>query len=86
MAKQSLDLLKHFRKRKSDLYNMPSMSKFQPLARSSDTLDGMNENFVIMDELHGEKDRNLFKVMQQSMAARRQMHTRIILVDTSNTT
>lgn len=47
------------------------MSKFQPLARNSDTLDGLNASFVIMDELHGVKDRNLYEVMKQSMSARR---------------
>lgn len=68
MIKQSPALSKHFRKRKNDLYYEPTMSKFQPLARNSDTLDGLNASFVIMDELHGVKDRNLYEVMRQSMA------------------
>lgn len=72
MIKQSPALSKHLRKRKNDLYYEPAMSKFQPLARNSDTLDGLNASFVIMDELHGVKDRNLYEVMRQSMAARRQ--------------
>lgn len=71
MIKQSPVLSKHFRKRKNDLYYEPTMSKFQPLARNSDTLDGLNASFVIMDELHGVKDRNLYEVMKQSMSARR---------------
>ena len=71
MIKQSPALSKHFRKRKNDLYFSPALSKFQPLARNSDTLDGLNASFVIMDELHGVKDRNLYEVMRQSMAARR---------------
>ena len=83
MIKQSPDLSKHFRKRKSDLYYMPSMSKFQPLARNSDTLDGLNASFVIMDELHGVKDRNLYEVMRQSMAARRQ--PLLIMITTAGT-
>ena len=62
---------KHFRKRKNDLYYDPAMAKFQPFARNSDTLDGLNAGFVIMDELHGVKDRNLYEVMRQSMSARR---------------
>jgi phage terminase large subunit-like protein len=71
MIKQSPVLSKHFRKRKNDLYYEPTMSKFQPLARNSDTLDGLNASFVIMDELHGVRDRNLYEVMKQSMSARR---------------
>ena len=83
MIKQSPALSKHFRKRKSDLYYEPTMSKFQPLARNSDTLDGLNASFVIMDELHGVKDRNLYEVMRQSMAARRQ--PLLIMITTAGT-
>ena len=72
MIKQSPDLSRHIRKRKSDLYYLPSMSKLQPLARNSDPLDGLNASFVILDELHGVKDRNLYEVMRQSQSARRQ--------------
>lgn len=83
MIKQSPALSKHFRKRKNDLYYEPAMSKFQPLARNSDTLDGLNASFVIMDELHGVKDRNLYEVMRQSMAARRQ--PLLIMITTAGT-
>ena len=84
MIKQSTDLSKHFKKRKTDLYYLPSMSKFQPLARNSDTLDGLNAYFVIMDELHGVRDRNLYEVMRQSQAARRQ--PLLIMITTAGTT
>ena len=83
MIKQSPALSKHFRKRKSDLYYEPAMAKFQPLARNSDTLDGLNASFVIMDELHGVKDRNLYEVMRQSMAARRS--PLLIMITTAGT-
>lgn len=83
MIKQSPALARHFRKRKSDLYYEPAMSKFQPLARNSDTLDGLNASFVIMDELHGVKDRNLYEVMRQSQSARRQ--PLMIMITTAGT-
>ena len=83
MIRQSPALSRHFRKRKSDLYYAPAMAKFQPLARNSDTLDGLNASFVIMDELHGVKDRNLYEVMRQSMAARRQ--PLLIMITTAGT-
>lgn len=83
MIKQSPALAKHFRKRKNDLYYEKAMSKFQPLARNSDTLDGLNASFVIMDELHGVKDRNLYEVMRQSMAARRQ--PLLVMITTAGT-
>ena len=83
MVKQSPDLSRHIRKRKSDLYYLPSMSKLQPLARNSDTLDGLNASFVIMDELHGVKDRNLYEVMRQSQSARRQ--PLLVMITTAGT-
>jgi phage terminase large subunit-like protein len=83
IIKQSSDLSKHFRKRKSDLYYMPTMSKMQPLSRNSDSLDGLNCSFCIMDELHGVKDRNLYEVMRQSQAARRQ--PLLIMITTAGT-
>jgi len=46
MIQQNPDLSRHFRKRKNDLYFAPSMSIFKPLARNSDTLDGLNASFV----------------------------------------
>lgn len=72
MIKQSPYLTKHIKKRKTDLYFPLTMSKFQPLGKNSDTLDGLNAQCVIIDELHGVKDRNLYEVMKQSQSARRQ--------------
>lgn len=83
LVRQSPALSRHFRKRKIDLYYVPAMAKFQPLARNSDTLDGLNASFVIMDELHDVKDRNLYEVMRQSMAARRQ--SLLIVITTAGT-
>ncbi len=83
MVKQSPDLSRHMKKRKADLYYVPSMSKLQPLARNSDTLDGLNASFVIMDELHGVKDRNLYEVMRQSQSARRQ--PLLVMITTAGT-
>ena len=60
-----------------------TMSKLQPLSRNSDTLDGLNASFVIMDELHGVKDRNLYEVMRQSQSARRQ--PLLVMITTAGT-
>lgn len=83
MVKQSPDLLKHIKKRKTDLYFPLTMSRFQPLGKNSDTLDGLNSHCVIMDELHSIKDRNLYEVMFQSMSARRQ--PLMIMITTAGT-
>lgn len=83
MTKQSPALSKHIKKRKTDLYFPATFSKFQPLGKNSDTLDGLNANCVIIDELHGIKDRNLYEVMKQSQSARRQ--PLLIMITTAGT-
>ncbi|GAA0121738.1 terminase large subunit [Clostridium faecium] len=83
MIKQSPDLSKYIKKRKSDLYFPITMSRLQPLGKNSDTLDGLNAHCVIMDELHSIKDRNLYEVMKQSMSARRE--PLMIMITTAGT-
>lgn len=83
MVKQSPDLIQILKKRKSDLYFPLTFSKMQPLGKNSDTLDGLNAHLVIMDELHGIKDRNLYEVMKQSQSARRQ--PLLIMITTAGT-
>lgn len=83
MVKQSPALSKYIRKRKQDMYCDALMAKFQPLGRNSDTLDGLNASLVIMDELHGVRDRNLYEVMKQSQSARRQ--PLLIMITTAGT-
>lgn len=72
MVSQSPALSKHIKKRKTDLYFPVTFAKFEPLASESNSLDGLNSHCIIMDELHAIKDRNLYDVMKQSMAAREQ--------------
>jgi phage terminase large subunit-like protein len=83
MINQSPYLSKHTKKRKTDLYFPLTMSRFQPLGKNSDTLDGLNSHCVIMDELHSIKDRNLYEVMKQSMSARRE--PLMIMITTAGT-
>lgn len=83
MIKQSPDLLQVVKKRKSDIYFPLTFSKFQPLGKNSDTLDGLNSHLVIIDELHSIKDRNLYEVMKQSQSTRRQ--PLMIMITTAGT-
>lgn len=84
MIKQSAHLSKHIRKRKSDLYFEHTMSKFMPLAKNSNTLDGLNSSLVVIDELHSIQDRNLYEVMKQSQSARQD--PLLIMITTAGTT
>ncbi|PEF36293.1 terminase large subunit domain-containing protein, partial [Bacillus wiedmannii] len=83
MIKQSPGLSKHTKKRKSDLYFPLTMSKLMPLAKNSNTLDGLNSSMVIIDELHSILDRNLYEVMKQSQSARQQ--PMLIMITTAGT-
>lgn len=83
MVSQSEQLRQLVKKRKTDLYCAATMSKMQPLGRNSDNLDGLNASCVIIDELHGVKDRNLYDVLKQSQSARRQ--PLLVMVTTAGT-
>ena len=83
MVSQSPQLRSLIRKRKTDLYCDSVMGKMQALGKNSDTLDGLNSNCVIMDELHGVRDRNLYEVLKQSQSARRQ--PLLIMITTAGT-
>lgn len=83
MVSQSPYLRKHIKKRKTDLYFSAAMSKMQALGKNSDTLDGLNSSCVIIDELHGIKDRNLYEVTRQSQSARRQ--PLLVMITTAGT-
>jgi len=83
MVKQSPDLRRHLKKRKTDLYFPLTFSKFEPLSSDSNTLDGLNSHCVIIDELHAIKDRNLYDVMKQSMSARQQ--PLLVMITTAGT-
>lgn len=83
MVKQSPDLSKFIRKRKTDLYFEPTLSKFEPLGKNSNSLDGLNSHLCVIDELHSIKDRGIYEVMKQSMSARRQ--PLMLMVTTSGT-
>lgn len=72
MVAQSPALSKHIKKRKTDLYFPVTFSKFEPLASDSNSLDGLNVHYAIMDELHAIKDRNLYDVIKQAMTTREQ--------------
>jgi len=72
MVSQSPALSRYIKKRKTDLYFPVTFSKFEPLASDSNSLDGLNAHYIIMDELHAIKNRDLYDVGKQSMTAREQ--------------
>ena len=73
MVEQSPYLASRIRKRRADMYLEATKSKFKPLGRNSNTMDGLNASAICVDELHGldgANGRNLYEVLKQSQSAR----------------
>ncbi|MBQ0113990.1 MAG: terminase large subunit [Bacteroidales bacterium] len=47
-------------------------SVMKPLPSESKSLDGLNIHFAALDEVHGQRDRNMYDVLRQGMKARKQ--------------
>ena len=72
MVKKSPALNKRIRCLVGGMYYDATESFFKALASDSNSLDGLNAHFVIADEVHAWKDKNLLDVMYDSMSAREQ--------------
>ena len=72
MIKKSPVLNKRMRCLVGGIYYDATESFFKALASDSNSLDGLNAHFVICDEVHAWKDKNLLDVMYDSMSAREQ--------------
>ena len=70
MIKKSPVLAKRVRTLVNGLFYDKTESFFKALASDSNSLDGLNAFFVIGDEIHAWKDKNLLDVMYDSMSAR----------------
>lgn len=54
------------------IFQTRSNSKYEALGRDSDSLDGLNTHCFISDELHAQKDRGIYDVLDSSTGARSQ--------------
>lgn len=72
MIKKSPALTKRIRCLVGGIYYDETESFLKALASDSNSLDGLNAHFVICDEVHAWKDKNLLDVMYDSMSAREQ--------------
>ena len=83
MLSQSPALLKHLKKRKTDIYFPATFGYVMPICSDSEGLDGLNSHCVVIDELHAIKDINLYEVMKQSTSARDQ--PMVVMITTAGT-
>lgn len=72
MIKKSPALNKRIRCLVGGIFYDKTESFLKALASDSNSLDGLNAHFVICDEVHAWKDKNLLDVMYDSMSAREQ--------------
>ena len=79
MIKKSPALSSRIRRLVHGIFYDKTESQFKALASDSNSLDGLNASFVIADEVHAWKDKNLLDVMYDSTSSREQP----ILLETS---
>ena len=72
MIKKSPDLSRRIKCQVNGIRYDNKDGVFKALASESNSLDGLNAHFVIADEVHAWKDKNLLDVMFDSMSAREQ--------------
>ena len=72
MRLQSPLLKKYITKRATDLYYPKNLGYIKALASNTNTLDGFDVHGAVIDELAAIKDRDLYDLVRQGMAARRQ--------------
>lgn len=57
---------------KDNLHSVKSVSKFEPLGRDADSLDGLNVHGVLADEIHAWPGREMWDVLETATGSRRQ--------------
>lgn len=72
MVKKSPALRKRITVYKNNLHIEDTASKFEPLGRDSDSMDGLNIHGAIIDELHAHKTPDLVDVLDTATGSRRQ--------------
>lgn len=72
MVKASAALRKRIKVYKDNLSIEGTASKFEPLGRDSDSMDGLNIHGALIDELHAHKNRDMVDVLETAKSARRQ--------------
>lgn len=72
IIEQSRDLSTLIKSTREGLSFRMTRSMFKPLPNESKSLDGLNIHFAALDEIHEQRDRNMYDVLRQGMKARRQ--------------
>ena len=71
MVKQSKELLKEVKLVKDNIYSEATYSKYMPLGRDSNTMDGLNVHMGLIDELHAHPNGDLWDILETATGSRR---------------
>lgn len=72
MVKSSPFLRRRLHTYKDNISCLETNSKFEPLGRDSDSMDGLHVHGAIIDEIHAHKTRDVWDVIETATGARRQ--------------
>jgi phage terminase large subunit-like protein len=72
MVEESPDLLEQCEVLRDAIYHAGSRSTYKVLSSDASTKHGFRPHGIIFDEIHNQKDRNLFEALTKSMKKRRQ--------------
>ena len=72
MVRRSPQLAKILTLHKDNIHNVKAGTKFEPLGRDSNSMDGLNVHGVIADEVHAWKGRDTWDVLETATGSRRQ--------------
>lgn len=72
MVRKSPALKKHVGVFRNNLHVLKTSSKFEPLGRDSDSADGLNVHYGLVDEIHAHKTREMWDVLETATGAREQ--------------
>lgn len=69
---RSIKVFEGLNQEKMELLSNGTSSVFQPLPANADNLDGLNPSAILFDELHAQKTRDVWDVMESALGARSQ--------------
>lgn len=72
MVKQSPTLQKELKLFKNNISSEQTFSKYEPLGRDSNTLDGLNVHAALIDELHAHPNGAMWDILDTATGSRRQ--------------
>ena len=72
MVKKSPALRETVVQFRDNLHVVDTASKFEPLGKDADTVDGLNVHCAVVDELHAHKSRDMWDVLDTATGARRE--------------